>query len=78
MEENRHIPANGEPGGQVAFKCIVVNGPVADYAIYVGPSDWTDAEVGSNGQKMSTETAKSLVYGLSFLSPQWYHMRPRV
>ena len=78
MSLNNHIETNDEPDGQVAFKCVVANGVCQDYAIYVGPSDWTDAEVFSQGTKLPTDAAKSLAYHLPFLAPQWYNMQPRI
>ena len=67
------IKRNKENGGQVAFKCVVVNDDAGQYAIYVGPTDWTDDEVYGGGQKLRSKAGEALAYDLPFLDHQWYN-----
>ena len=39
-------------GDTVAMKFVMVEGGARDYAIYRGPSDWSDEEVQSHGDKV--------------------------
>ena len=72
------IERNKEDGGQVAFKCVVVNGSGEDYAIYIGPTDWTDNEVFGGGLKLRSKAGEALAYDLPFLDHQWYNRTYRL
>ena len=66
-----------EPGEQMAFKVVVANGIAKDYAIYYGPTDWTDDQIRSGGTKLDVETALRLAYAIPALAHQWYTLEPR-
>ena len=67
------IEPNKEDNGQVAFKCVTVNGIAGDFAIYVGPTDWTDEQIRLGGLKLRSETGNQLAFDLPFLEHQWYN-----
>ena len=66
-----------KPGEQMAFKVVVANGYANDYAIYYGPTDWTDDEIRSGGTKLDVDTARRLTYAIPALAHQWYTLEPR-
>jgi len=49
------------PNDTVACKIVAVIGACgADWAAYLGTSDWTDAEVADGGDKLRVEAAEAL------------------
>ena len=59
-----------EDDGAIAMKLVVRNGYDNDYAIYAGPTDWSDEEVMSGGDKLFKDSAEALVNGISILKHQ--------
>ena len=40
---------------QTAMKVVFARGRADDYAVYVGPTDWTDDDVRSHGGKLNEQ-----------------------
>lgn len=55
-------PDNVNEGDAFALKVVAVAGHADDWAAYRGPSDWTDEEVASSGDKLAKEAAEALFY----------------
>ena len=72
------IRRNEEDGGQVAFKCVVANDHAGQYAVYIGPTDWTDDEVCGDGQKLRSKAGMAIAHDLQFLDHQWYNRTYRL
>ena len=66
------VTPNKEDAGRIAFKCVVVNGWAADYAIYVGPEDWSQGEIALHGHKLMPTAGEAIARDLPFLEHQWY------
>ena len=83
---SRLEPASHEPGARWSMKVVVANSRHAAigsevalyYAIYYGPSDWTDEEVAAHGQKLRSETGLKLAWEIPHLAEQWYNMTYRL
>lgn len=66
------IEPNTEDDGTVAFKCVVVNDDSGQYAVYVGPTGWSDEKVRFSGGKMNSKAGETLAQELPFLAHQFY------
>jgi hypothetical protein len=56
------------PDDIVAVKMVTVIGWGGDFAVYQGPTDWTDQEVSERGDKVSAETGRAVAPYCAHLS----------
>jgi hypothetical protein len=55
-------PSDVKADDWCALKIVAVAGYGNDWACYVGPTDWSDEHVASNGNKVSEEEASIFAY----------------
>lgn len=55
-------PSEVKDGDAFAVKIVARAGRADDWAAYFGPSEWTDEEVASSGDKLDKEAAEALFY----------------
>ena len=60
-----------------SFKVVAVVGQAKDYAIYVGPAEWEDDRVASDGMKLGERAARELAREIPELSIHWYFLTYR-
>jgi len=58
------------PDDMVAVKCVTVIGWNGDFAVYSGPSDWSDERVAAEGDKMLEDAGRAV-------APYCGHLRYR-
>ncbi len=64
-------PDNVEDGETFAMKVVVKAGSVKDWACYIGPTDWSDDEVLSRGDKIG----KPDIYPFTYLMQRRLYRR---
>ena len=67
------IPKATNNNDSTAFKIAVANGYDNDYAMYIGPSEWSDEMVLEAGQKLPSNLGQLLALELPFLEEQRFN-----
>ena len=62
ISKTNTIPSDVKAGDWCALKIVAVAGYYDDWSCYIGPSDWPDEDVVSNGDKVLEDQASVFAY----------------